>query len=313
MTRVGLILLILLLLASTSHAQDEIYVTTQDYSSLRLGPSTLFERITVLPPGTTLRAVGRTISAHWLQVEYEGGRGWIAARLLIWSGEWYNLPVDGVDPAPFARRSGQTITLTPGMRYFPIPGGRSALLDISEVREVEVTARFGSGEFVWLQFQNGALTGWVNVPNEFGVSILNLPDGTLLYPYGRVIGIIRRGLVRASTSYHAINDIWRQLDVDGSASCFDLPRYAPTVTFTSEDLAQIPTLVPSARAVEGGIAATNDAIRLFEDFCTGSTRVIERATIAQALAALGEAERQFIIANRLLNPLAALDPLLAGG
>jgi len=46
-----------------------IYVTTQDFSSLRTGPGQSFTRITILPPVMTLKAVGRTADTRWMQVD----------------------------------------------------------------------------------------------------------------------------------------------------------------------------------------------------------------------------------------------------
>ena len=107
-----LVVLVGLLPFSPAHAQGDgrsdtgVYVTTQDYSSLRLGPGLNFERITVLDPAVTLMAVGRSSNAGWVQVEYEGQYGWVISWLLVWSGDLVQLPVDGVDPAPFVRRTG---------------------------------------------------------------------------------------------------------------------------------------------------------------------------------------------------------------
>src|SRR5436190_24375084 len=73
-----------------------IYVTTQDFSSLRTGPGKSFTRITILPPVLTLKAVGRTADTRWMQVDYKGTRGWIASILLVWTGYVTTLPVDGI-------------------------------------------------------------------------------------------------------------------------------------------------------------------------------------------------------------------------
>ena len=62
-----------------------IYVTTQDFSSLRTGPGQGFTRITILPPVLTLKAVGRTADTRWIQVDYKGTLGWIASMKVVGS------------------------------------------------------------------------------------------------------------------------------------------------------------------------------------------------------------------------------------
>jgi hypothetical protein len=77
-----------------------VWITTQDFCSLRSGPGTGFDVLTVLDPGITLPAVGRSVGSNWVQVDYQGQQGWLYAGWLIWSGDLISLPVDGVDPAP---------------------------------------------------------------------------------------------------------------------------------------------------------------------------------------------------------------------
>ncbi|MBZ0286772.1 MAG: SH3 domain-containing protein, partial [Anaerolineae bacterium] len=84
---------------ATSQYNTGIYVTTQDFVSLRTGPGRDFYRITVVAPVVTLQAVGRTADTRWIQVEYEDQLGWIASFLLVWSGNVTTLPVDGINPA----------------------------------------------------------------------------------------------------------------------------------------------------------------------------------------------------------------------
>ena len=81
---------------------NEVYVTTQYNAILRLGPGTDWERLTILPAGTTLKATGRTVWGDWFQVAYTGvldegasleatrdgvTYGWVAYWLLIWTGD----------------------------------------------------------------------------------------------------------------------------------------------------------------------------------------------------------------------------------
>src|SRR5258705_13401010 len=80
-----LLFICLLILAMPLAAQTNtgVWVTTQDYSSLRVGPGKNFARIAVIDPAVTLPAIGRSPRTNWVQVEYNGQRGWFAAKLLV--------------------------------------------------------------------------------------------------------------------------------------------------------------------------------------------------------------------------------------
>jgi uncharacterized protein YraI len=318
MKQAVLLLLIALLGGLTAHAQDtSVYVTTQDYVSLRLGPGQFFERATVVPPGVTLPAYGRSVTNNWLQVEYEGQRGWIAARLLVWSGDWFNLPVDGVEPVPFARRTFTTATTNRETPYYTIYTHDPAANRVGTLppeTTLEITGRFGSSDFIWLQFYQDGQYYWAGAWNfDIEGEPLNLTDAASVYPYGRLIGQVRNGLRNARAPFDAIRSIWRGLDLYGSGSCIEIPRRARVIDFAPGDLDRAPLLAPAARAIQTAIDATNAAITLFEQVCAGGTRTISRETIDQALIQIGEAERAFVIADTLFEPLAERDPLLGGG
>ncbi len=61
--------------------------------NVRSGPGTSFQAIGALPPGTELTVIGRNAPADWLQVEFDGHRGWVARFLLEVTGNVLNLPV----------------------------------------------------------------------------------------------------------------------------------------------------------------------------------------------------------------------------
>jgi hypothetical protein len=317
MKRTLLLLLIALLGTLTAHAQaSPVYVTTQDYVSLRLGPGQFFDRLTVVPPGETLPAYGRTVTNNWLQVEYNGQRGWIAAYLLVWSGDWFNLPVDGVEPVPFARRTFTTATTNRETPYYTVythdPSNRVGTLPPDTT--LEITGRFGSSDYIWLQFYRDGQYYWAGAWNfDIDGEPLNLTDAASVYPYGRLIGKVRSGLLNARPTFDWIRSIWRGIDNYGSGSCAEIPRPVRVIDFAPGDLENAPLLAPAALAVQTAIENTNAAIALFEELCAGTNRMISRELIEQALSHIGEAERAFMIADTLFEPLAERDPLLDTG
>lgn len=316
MKRVLLLMLIAFLGILPAHAQG-VYVTTQDYVSLRVGPGQYFDRIAVVPPGETLPALGRTVNNNWIQVEYDGQRGWIAAYLLVWSGDWFNLPVDGVEPAPFARRTFTTATTNRETPYYTIythDPSNHLVGTLPPETTLEITGRFGSSDFIWLQFYRDGQYYWAGAWNfDIDGEPLNLTDAASVYPYGRLIGKVRNGLLSARSSFTTIRAIWQGIDRNGSGSCAEIPRRARVVDFAPGDMESATLLAPAARAIQTGIDNTNTAIALFEDVCAGETRVISRELIAEALNHIGEAERAFLIADTLFEPLADRDPLLGSG
>lgn len=67
---------------------------TVDYTlRLRTGPSTQTETLERIPFTAIVQAIGRTADNNWLQVNYAGQTGWVAARFGRLSGDINALPV----------------------------------------------------------------------------------------------------------------------------------------------------------------------------------------------------------------------------
>ncbi len=316
-----LVMLAILSLGGTARAQlaQDVWVTTQDFSSLRAGPGIYWERLAVVPPATTLRAIGRTVQAHWLQVEFGEQRGWIHARLLVWSGDWMSLPVDGVDALPFVRR--QEVIMATQDAIYSRPSSRlSDQVTLPEGCEVEITGRLGSVMPLWLQFrcsnQPGTVYYWsiaYNRPSEG--SWLSLPNLASSYAFGRLLEQIDTERERSAESYFTIRSLWFTLDTGQAVSCNTIPEPARTFVYAASDLTQAPTMVPAVRAVEMWISETNRAIELFAQACArqGADRVLPTEAIQEAMGHVRAADRaQFFLAT-LFEPLAGSDPVLGGG
>lgn len=70
--------------------------TTQVNLRLRSGPGIGNQSLTVAPQGTTVSVLGRNAAGDWLQVQYAGQTGWMAAWFLqLNSGAVADLPVTG--------------------------------------------------------------------------------------------------------------------------------------------------------------------------------------------------------------------------
>ncbi|MAU12512.1 MAG: hypothetical protein CL607_22005 [Anaerolineaceae bacterium] len=316
----AVILILFGLMASVS-AQDSgdqysVWVTTQDFSSLRHGPGTSFERITIIDPSVTLPAIGRTADTRWIQVINEDGTvGWIASILLVWSGQVVNLPVDGVNPEPFVRRAGAMGVTSRETPYYVDEIAPETLVGtIPEGTVVELVGRLGDASFRFWQFQikyQGGLY-WVgswNIRINDG-NYLRLLDTQYLYPYGRLIQQYSENIALALGSYEQIRSIWQRLDNGDSVACDPIPQTIIR-TLTEGDVAREDSFLPAVVALDEAIRTINQAINSFDSICADTNRFLVQADIDEALALMDEAERSLLLAASLLNPLRVRNPLIS--
>jgi hypothetical protein len=299
-------------IANAQDAATDVWVTTQDFSSLRLGPGRAFDRITVVPPTTTLPAVGRTADTQWIQVEYEGRTGWIASLLLVWTGDVINLPVDGVNPEPFIRRAAAlavTIRETPYYESFTtmLPGYELGM--IPEDTTLELTGRVGERGYLRVQARYGDALVWMGTQNLRVVdgNLFRLLDLSYLFTYGRLFQTLQSSLATALTSYRQISDVWQRISRGDQVACAPVP---PRVSrrLVDTDVSREPTFEAAVLALDSAIEAINSAISAFEDACAPGF-VLTRAYVDVQLATLAEAERFLIFAGSLIEPLRSRNPL----
>lgn len=311
-----------------------VYVTTQDNAALRAGPGRNWDRLAVLPFGTTYRATGRTIDAQWIQVAYEGKLdegargaftindvtyGWVVYYLLTWTGNILDLPIDGNQLVPTARESGGLLTLGPG--DLPIYVGdvipkQKVVNPITSYVRVEITGRLGGNgsKYFWLQFKYNNHFYWI--PN-WAVSVWGVggvPDAGYLYPYGRLLLQLRTELSRLNEVYRDIRGRWVSLDSGYTATCNDIPPdfELRRNSFNSGDLAREPLYQPIATALENVQNSTNAALAKFRAICssTNNNRLISPEEIKAGLADIHEADLNMTLINTLLQPFAQRDPLV---
>jgi hypothetical protein len=289
--------------------------------ALRLGPSRSFTQLTTVPAALTLPAYGRTSDTHWVQVEYEGQRGWIAARYLVWSGNVIGLPVDGVNPAPFIRRAAALAITTreaqayanwydPIDRYSIIPEGAT----------VELTGRIGDDQGNYFRFffrvqvrYEGALY-WVASYDLRPVDgdYRRLLDLAYLFPYGRLFLDLQDNVALAIGSFNQIDGVWSRLAVGNSVSCSPIPPLVDREISTA-DAGREPTFIPAVAALEAAIDQINSAITAFRDICSAPAFTLTDAYIAAQVSALDDAYRNLILSASLLEPLRVRNPLLNEG
>jgi uncharacterized protein YraI len=299
------------LLATGVQAQNSgVYVTTQDFSSLRVGPGIAFQRLTVVPPATTLPAVGRAPDTSWVQVDYNGQKGWIVARLLVWSGDLVSLPVKAVNDVPVVR-IGTTGTIYADtqlfdrnfqpMRGIPVVPG-----------PVEITGRLGSGSYIWLQVDYQGQLYWVRSWEiDYGNNYRRVLDIAYLFAYTRLTRGIDADISSANTALSQIENIWTQLGQGGSVSCGYIPAFARRKTADS-DVRNQTTFAPLMVALDTAITDINAAISAFADACgrPSDQFFLTQQEVRDALNHVESARRNLILTNSLVESLAVRDPLL---
>lgn len=299
--------------AVSAAVSDEVYVTTQDYVSLRRGPGTTFERLAVVPAATTLRAIGRSDDTGWIQVIYEDQTGWVAQRLLVWSGDVVSLTVDGIDPEPFHRRLGVigfTARRTPIYQRQVTPEDRIGYLPAGV--QVEITGRLGFGNSYWLQiFHEGELywVGSYDIRVVEGSSLTTF-DTAYLYPYGRLATQLDTDISDSTTSLRQIENIWQQLEAGEGVSCGFIPDYASR-SITDTDIRREPVFAPLVTALDNAIAQINAPIAAFEDACgrRDENFFLTQDDVRTALGDIADARRNLVLAASLLTSLQVRNPL----
>jgi uncharacterized protein YraI len=328
LTRIMIFVFCMIWFALPAHAQEatpeptpaapetSVYVTTQDFVSLREGPGQGFDRIAVVPAAVTLPAIGRTAETLWVQVWYNGVRGWISQRYLVWSGNIVNLPVDGIDPVPYVRLIGVLgITTRETNLYARQVAPSDQVGTIPPATIVELTARLGTEGYIQYQIRHEGQLYWVG---SWDIRIINgsylsLLDTTYLYPYGRLVTQLGRDIRDGQRSLSQIEDIWVTLGTGQGISCARVPRYARR-EITDTDVNQEEIFRPAAIALDGAIAEINTAISLFADACSRAQNeagfFLTQQDVEAALLALDNARRNLNLSQSLLNALAPRDPLV---
>lgn len=296
----------------------ETWVTTQDFVALRRGPGRSFEQVATVPAALTLPAYGRTSDTSWIQVEYEGQRGWITTRYLVWSGDVINLPVDGVNPEPFIRRAASLGTVTRDARaYLDWTDPADSGMIIPAGVTVELTGRIGEDEgnyyrnFFRVQIRYQNTLYWIA---SYDLRLVDgdyhrLLDLAYLFPYGRLYLTLQDNLALAVGSYRQSDDVWNRLARGVSVSCDPIPPLIEQQIATT-DATREALFVPAIAALDLAIDRVNGTITAFRDACNNPAFTLTSAYIATQTEALDAAYRDLLLSASLLEPLRVRNPLL---
>jgi hypothetical protein len=297
---------------------SDTWVTTQDFVALRRGPGKAFAQTTTVPAALTIPAYGRTSDTGWIQVEYQGQRGWIAARYLVWTGDVINLPVDGVNPEPFIRRAATVGVFTrDALSYVDWADPNDRGMVIPTGTAVELTGRIGDDEgnyernFFRIQIRYQGVFYWV------GSYDLRLVDGdyrrlldlAYLFPYGKLFLGLQDNIALAIGSYRQISDVWARLGSGVQVSCEPIPPLVEK-RITDADATREPTFTPAVAALGRAIDGINGAITAFRDACANPAFTLTPFYIGVQAETLNAAYRELLLAASMQEPLRVRNPLL---
>lgn len=321
MKRLLILLLIALFPAVISAQEDtttldyvpspfDVYVTTQDFLAFRIGPGTAFTRTAVIPAATTLPAVGRSPNGEWIQVEYDGARGWVVARLLVWSGNVSSLPVSTMEEQTRIVRTGAIGFVPQGTplydRFF------AYVQDAPVAAEVEMIGRMGTGVYIWLQVDYQGVPYWVQSWEiDYDREYVNTIDVAYLYPYTRLARGLTSDITRVGNRLFSIEDTWNRLANGGSVSCGI--NLDPIRRNTNEvDLRQEPVFAPVIAALDEAILDVNEAIASLAAACARPEDdfYLTQQEVIAALTTLADARRSLLLADSLAASLFRRDPIV---
>ncbi len=299
-----LLLLISLPIAAAQELTDTgVWATTQDFSSLREGPGRHFARLGVVPPAVTVPVLGRSANGRWVQVEYNGQRGWVAYWLLVWSGDLASAPVDGVNSGPFIRL-GVTATILENTilfdrRFLPTD------ITLPEGTVVEITGRQGTGLYIWMQIRYQGQYYWVRSweIEDVGGIYTTVFDVSYLNPYFRFRTGLDRDITGAVNTLSRIESIWERLASGEPVSC-TVPTYANRRQ-RDDEVRRLARFTPLVVALDNAIADINNAVSTFADACgrEGERLFLTERNVRAALDVLNRARRNLVLARSLLNSL----------
>ena len=229
-----------------------------------------------------------------------------------------NLPVDGINPAPFIRRAATLGTTTREARaYTNWADPADAGIIIPAGVTVELTGRIGDDEgnyrrnFFRVQIRYQGELYWV------GSYDLRLVDGdyrrlldlAYLFPYGKLYLALQDNLALALGSYRQINDVWTRLANGLSVACDPIPPLVEK-RITTADAVREPTFIPAVTALDAGIDGINSTITAFRDACSNPAFNLTREYITTQTTTLDQVNRDLILSASLLEPLRVRNPLL---
>lgn len=318
------ILVLALLMCGAGFAQDDatppaeasaespfgVWVTTQDFLSFRIGPGTAFERVAVVPAAATLPAVGRTPNGNWIQVEYAGQRGWLASRLLVWSGNLAALPVSTMEEVVRVVRTGAIGFVAAGTPFYD-----NRFVRVGEApadAAVELIGRLGSGVYIWVQVDYQGVPYWVRSWEiEYDRDYLFTLDVAYLIPYTRLARGLNTDISRVGSRLVTIENLWLTLQAGGSVTCAPLPRPARRET-ADGSLRQEPIFRPVVSALDEAVLYINQALTALEEACNRppDALFLTQGEVIDALSALADARLSLVLADSLAAALFNRDPIV---
>ncbi|HLA44099.1 MAG TPA: SH3 domain-containing protein [Aggregatilineales bacterium] len=295
-----------------------ITVATTSNARLRAGPGTDFAELALIPAGTTLAAVGRNADSSWIQVNYNGTVGWIAAFLLSISGDVNSLPVIQSDQggAPAAAAPAVPASDVPP----PPPGvvsattsstinvrasastGAAKLGELPPNTTVVLITRSGSGGNAWVSFdfqgQRGWIAGWLVQINGEVNSLRDVQART------QGLDALQRALDTARSRWEPIAPFWRDLAAGQTVFCSTFASTRPSpASINASILTQNPDIADALNVLNTGINETRRAIDEKLTECRIDRQLVPNNVVDSGVSAVNNADNSFIDVQNRINSM----------
>lgn len=160
----GVVLLGLLLVSTAivaAQGTDVLVGRSVFDTNIRATPGVYSSVIGVLPGNQEVAAIGRTPANNWIQIEHEGTVGWVAAWVMVFSGDTIDLLITTDNqPAP-ANTGGPFTARSPYNTNIRSAPDVNASILIELPFNTNMTANGRTEDSSWLRVTYGGVEGWV--------------------------------------------------------------------------------------------------------------------------------------------------------
>lgn len=294
-------------------AQDTFTVTAAQDAVIRGGPSTTAPRLGAILANVRLTALGRTADSSWVQVDYFGQPGWMAAFLVTSSGDIASLPVTEGQPAPVAEApaegeaapapGGVTAVGTTNLNVRAEPSTNARTLGTLRAgTTISPDGRFGSGRNLWLRFnfegQPAWVAGWlVRVTGDAN----SLADVSAAQNRAQAVQQLQTSLDQARGPWAEIAAVWRGLDAGETQYCSVNPTLPNTLSIDPALLAANPDVGDALNVLNNGINEARRAINEWRIECSFDREYVPEEGLQSGLVATNNAENAFNDVQNRIN------------
>jgi len=145
---------------SATPDEDDILISSPLSTNIRSTPDPEGAVLTTMPSGDEAIGIGRTEINNWIEVDYNGTEGWVAAWVVTASQNTVLLPVTSPVDDPVVHQGAITATtrFDTSVRFGP-SAGFAQVASLAPSEEVVLSARTADNDWFLIEF--GGTSGWI--------------------------------------------------------------------------------------------------------------------------------------------------------